>query len=47
MIYYLVGQLHAGETGLSRLLKQHFPSDEIKNISSTKIRKQMKKDGKL
>jgi cytidyltransferase-like protein len=26
---------------------EHFPPDEIKNISATKIREQMKKDGKL
>jgi hypothetical protein len=26
---------------------EHLPPDEIKNISATKIREQMKKDGKL
>ena len=26
---------------------EHFPPDEIKNISATKIREQMKKDGKI
>jgi len=26
---------------------EHFPPDEIKNISATEIRKQMKEDGKL
>ena len=32
---------------LIRDVIEHLPPDEIKNISATKIREQMKKDGKL